>query len=278
VPCQQASNIHPLRALNIHPLLRIDLDFGLSHEARFDLFLEPIGTAFDIDRRGVMQDTVQDGRGDHRIAEDLVPLGEAPVRSHDQGALLIAAGDELEEQMRAVAIDRDVADLVDDQELGLAVELQPLFDFVFGIGLRQGRDQRHGLGEVGPVALGYGLDAERHRQMRFSYPGRAQEDDVFAVGDEPASGQVFDPLAVDRRLEGEVEVLQRFDERELGHRSADRDVLLLLGGDFPRQQLVEEVGIGHVLLGCFFQTGLELVVDPVQPQVLQVLLDTGEAH
>jgi hypothetical protein len=132
--------------LKIDPLFRVLLDFGLSDEPRFDLFSEPIRVALDIDRGRMMQDPVQDGRRDHRITEDLVPLREAAVGGQDQGAFFVAAGDELEEQMSAVPVDGDVADLVDDQEFGLAVELQPLLDPVLGVGLRKGRDQRHGLG------------------------------------------------------------------------------------------------------------------------------------
>ena len=134
----------------------------------------------------MVQDPVQDGRGDHGIAEDLVPLREAPVRGQDQRALFVPPRDELEEQMRAVPVDRDVADLVDDQELGLAVELQPLLDPVLGVGLGQRGDERHGLGEVGPVAFGDRLDAQGDRQMGLPDAGRAEEDDVLAVGDEPA--------------------------------------------------------------------------------------------
>ena len=73
-----------------------------------------------------MQDPVQDGRGDHGIAEDLVPLREASVRGQGQGPFFVPPRDELEEQMRPMSVDRDIADLVDDQELGLRVELQPL--------------------------------------------------------------------------------------------------------------------------------------------------------
>jgi hypothetical protein len=66
-----------------------------------------------------VQDPVQDGRGDDRVAEDLVPLGEAPVRGQDQGSLFVAAGDELEKQVSSVPVYGDVAGLVDDVELGL---------------------------------------------------------------------------------------------------------------------------------------------------------------
>jgi hypothetical protein len=85
--------------LKIDPLLRVILDFGLTHETRFDLFLEPLGTALDVDGRGMMQDQVQDGGRDDQIVEDLGPLREAVVGGQDQGAFLVAAGDELEEEM-----------------------------------------------------------------------------------------------------------------------------------------------------------------------------------
>jgi len=92
-----------------------------------------------------MEDPVQDGRRDDRIAENLVPLAEAAIGGQDQGPFFVSARDELKKQMSAMTIDRDIADLVDNQKLRLAVELQPLLDPILGIGLCQGRDQRHGL-------------------------------------------------------------------------------------------------------------------------------------
>ena len=225
-----------------------------------------------------MEDPVQDGRGDHRIPEDLVPLGEAAVRGQDERPLLVAAGDELEEQVSAVSVNRNVADLIDDEELGLAVELQTLLDPVLGIGLGQGRDQRHGLGEVRPVALCDRLDAQGHGQVGLPDARRAQKDDVLAVRDEPALGQFLDPLLVDRGLEGEVEALERLDVGELGERSSDGDVLLLLGGHLLGEDLVQEVGIRDVVLGGFLESRLQTFVDPIKPEMTEVVLDMGEAH
>jgi len=99
-------------------------DLGLSDETRFDLFPETIRVALDVNRCRVMKDPVEDGRGDHRIPEDFVPLREASIRGQDQRPLLISAGDKLKKEMRAMTIDRDVTDLIDDQEPRLAVELQ----------------------------------------------------------------------------------------------------------------------------------------------------------
>ena len=156
----------------------------------------------------MVQDPVQDGRGDHGIPEDLVPLGKTPVRGQDQCPFFIPPGDELKKKVSSVPVDRDITDLVYYQQLRLAIELQPLLDPVLRVGLGQGSDERHGLGEVGPVAFGDGLDAQGHGQVSLAYAWRAQEDDVLTIGDEPALRELLDPLLVDRGLEGEVEALE----------------------------------------------------------------------
>jgi hypothetical protein len=113
--------------------------------------------------------------------------------------------------------------------------------------------------------------------MGLADTGRTEEDDVLAVGDIPALGKLLDPLLVDRGLEGEVERLERLDVRELRERRAERDVLLLLRGDLLRQYLVQEVGVGDVVLGRFLESCLDPVVDPVETEVAKVVLDVVEA-
>jgi hypothetical protein len=65
-----------------------------------------------------MQDAIEDRRGDDTIAKDLTPAAEALVAGEDHRAALVPAADELEEEVGAGAIDRQVADLVDDQQPG----------------------------------------------------------------------------------------------------------------------------------------------------------------
>jgi hypothetical protein len=64
-----------------------------------------------------MEEPVENGGGNHGIAEDFSPSSEALIASKDNGSLLVAAGDELEEEISAMAIDGDIADLVNNQEL-----------------------------------------------------------------------------------------------------------------------------------------------------------------
>ena len=93
------------------PTYSRQLDFGLPDQPSLDLLLAPVGVALDVDRRQVLKDPIQDGRGDHRVAEDLDLLADAAVRGEEQGTLLTASRDELEEQMGAVPVDGDCTPL-----------------------------------------------------------------------------------------------------------------------------------------------------------------------
>ena len=57
-----------------------------------------------------------DHRGGAGAAEDLVPAAERAVAGHDQRGPLVAVGDELEEEVGGVRVERGVADLVHDQQ------------------------------------------------------------------------------------------------------------------------------------------------------------------
>jgi len=69
----------------------------------------------------------------------------------------------------------------------------------------QGGDEQHSLGdEVGPLTFGRGLDAKSDHKMRLPDARRPEQDHVLAVGDEPAFGELLDPLFVDRGLLGSI--------------------------------------------------------------------------
>ena len=67
----------------------------------------------------VVQQPVEDRGGDDRIAEHATPLGHRAVARDQHRAALVAATDELEEQVSGVGFERQVAQLVDHQQIGL---------------------------------------------------------------------------------------------------------------------------------------------------------------
>ena len=135
------------------------------------------------------------------------------------------------------AVDRQVADLVDDQQPRHGVELEPLLEPPLGVRLGERGDQVGRRGEEHAVAGLDGLEPEADRQVGLAHAGRAEHDDVVAVLDEVTARQRLDLLLVERRLIAEVEGLQRFDEGEARHAGAHGDVLGRLRGDLLGQHL-----------------------------------------
>jgi hypothetical protein len=80
------------------------------------MLTQPVAGSFDLDDDGVVKQPIEQRGGDNGIAEDLAPFGEATVGSENHSAALVASIDELEEQIAATRDDRQVSDLVDDQE------------------------------------------------------------------------------------------------------------------------------------------------------------------
>src|SRR6266508_3098595 len=93
-------------------------------------FAQAIALAFERDHRGVVDEPVDQGGGDHRVAEDLAPLLEAAVRGDRDRAAFVAAGDERQEKVGCLALQRQVADLVDDQEVVALESAELLLELV----------------------------------------------------------------------------------------------------------------------------------------------------
>ena len=80
------------------------------------MFLESVAVAFEADDVGVVNDAVDHGGGDGEVSEYVTPASKRQVARHDQGRVFVAGGHELEEQVRGVLVERDVADFIDDQQ------------------------------------------------------------------------------------------------------------------------------------------------------------------
>ena len=78
---------------------------------KFGMLAQAVAGALDLNDDGVVQQSVEQGRGDDGIAEHLAPFGEAAVGGEDHGAALVSDVDQLEEQVAAAGHDRQVADL-----------------------------------------------------------------------------------------------------------------------------------------------------------------------
>jgi hypothetical protein len=67
-------------------------------------FAQPVALAFERDHGGVVDEPVDEGGGDHGVAEDFAPGFESAVAGDNDRAAFVAAGDEREEQVRGLAL------------------------------------------------------------------------------------------------------------------------------------------------------------------------------
>ena len=125
--------------------------------------------------------TVQDGGCNGDVSEDLVPLGEGLVGSKDGRGLLIAPGDELEEQVRTLNVHGKIADLVNDEHPVLGQDLELVRQAVLKMSLFQLFNELVAVDIVGRKAMPCGHKTQGGSQMGFAYPGRAKEDHVLPV-------------------------------------------------------------------------------------------------
>ena len=202
------------------------------------MIFEPVAVTLDVDHPGMMEKPVEDGRGDDRVAEELLPVDEALVRGQDRRAFLVPVGDELKKEIGLPAVDGQIADLVDDDETGAVIRL------ALALGLLELADQRlHGR-EVDPDAVAAGLDRQGDGQMGLPDSGRAQENDVFVAGEEGQVEKLHDGLLVQMGVEEEVVLLDRLGERQPGDLQGRLDAALLPGRHLLLEQMIQEGKIG----------------------------------
>src|SRR3954451_9535348 len=81
-----------------------------------------------------------------------VPLGRRSARQPGPSSTPILTRDELEEEVRRVGLERQVAELVDDQQLRFGVVAEPVLQPPLGVRLGEGGDERRRLDEQRRVA------------------------------------------------------------------------------------------------------------------------------
>ena len=197
---------------------------------------------------GVVDEPVDERGGDHGVAEDLAPGLEAAVAGDDDRAAFVAARDEREEQVGGLAFERQVADLVDDEQAVALEASEFVVERVAVLGCLEAVDPLLGGGERDAVAGLAGLDRQRDREVRLAGAGRAEEADVAVLGDPGELGEVQDQRAFGAGLGGEVEVLERL----VGGEGGVADALARAGGvareDLGLEQRLEELLVGPALL------------------------------
>lgn len=192
-----------------------------------------------------MQEAIKSGTGHDGIAgKDVSPFREGFVGGdNDGGIFLISVADDLEEQGSSGGIQAEVADFIDDEQLGLSKHFHGMREPILGEGSSQTAGQLHGAEEEETVAEFGRQDSKGDGEMGLADSWRAQKDDVSAIGQEASGGQFFDEDFVDGGLEGEVKILDALKVGQSGKAQVCLDDATAALCEFRLQETAQEVAV-----------------------------------
>src|ERR1039458_10593632 len=78
----------------------------------------PVAGAADVEDGGGVEQPVDDGGGNHRVGEDLVPVAEAAIGGEDDRAPVVAAADHPEEPVGPGLVEGEVGEVAEDPQRG----------------------------------------------------------------------------------------------------------------------------------------------------------------
>src|SRR5271166_5622863 len=150
-------------------------------------------------------ETVQQ-RGCHLgVAEHGGPLAEAEISCDDDAGALVELAQQMEEQGPAGGAERQVAKLVEDDEIGVGEPRRDLAGFALKLLLFESVDEFDGGEEPDALAVMLdGLDADCRGEVRFACARAADQDDIVSIFKELAAMELTREGLVDLAA-GEVE-------------------------------------------------------------------------
>ena len=206
----------------------------------------PVGGPVERQDASPFEDSIDDDVGEVVVVKDCSPLVERRLvgGEHHRPSAEVPVVHDVEEYVRCVRSRRDVADLVDDQDVRLEVGLDRVLELAAAAGGGESVDELRRGDEPRSESVLDGSVGDGCREVRLPATGLAVEDHVPAFGDEVRAEEASEERLLHGGLEREVEVLECPEDREV--RSADGALdarVPALRGLFEEERS-EELGVG----------------------------------
>src|SRR4051794_39539876 len=131
---------------------RVSLRVGLAGDGSCALAGEAVaeapGLVAGVDDVRAVGEPVDDGFGEAGVVEDLGPFAEWEVGGDDQRSAFVAFGEDLEEELGGAGGQGEIAELVQDDELGSGVARDDAGEFAAAFGFLELVGQRGERGEA----------------------------------------------------------------------------------------------------------------------------------
>ena len=143
------------------------------------------GGTVEAKESSALEDAVDDGGGEVVIVEDLAPSVGVFVGGEDHGALAnVALVDDVEERIGSVVAVGEIADFIDDQDVGANEVGERTTQSALAAGGGEGIDERRGRHERRVEAVLDRAVREGDSQVRLSPTRLAEEDERAPLGHE----------------------------------------------------------------------------------------------
>lgn len=214
----------------------------------FSVF-DAIGGTLDLDHVRMMDEPIEDGRSDRIIIEDLAPILERAVGGEDHGALFVTVGHDLEEKVGAILVERQEAQLIDDEEFRRAETVDGARKGVIGLGGGEGVDEIGGGDPKGFNFILAGGVGEGQGDVGLTNAGRAHEDEIGIGVDEVEGEGIEDEGFGNGGGMGPVEGVQSLDAWDFSVFHANTDNTFMSKGILGREEPCEKFQVGNIFKG-----------------------------
>src|ERR1700689_3203203 len=200
---------------------------------------EPPAVVAGLDDVAMMGQTVEQCGRHLGVAKNTRPFAECEIGCHDHRCLLIEPADQVEQQLSASLCERQIAELVEDDEI-LAAQIVGQASRPSGSAL--GLKSVDQINDIEESASGTTTNAGASNcdgEMTLPGTGPADQHNVALMRQEVAADQVAHQGLVDRRAV-EAEVVDVLGQRQLGDGDLILDRTRLLLTDFGGQQITDD--------------------------------------
>ena len=223
--------------------------------------------AFERENVGMVSEAIDQGDGTGGVGEDGVPAFEREIGRDQDRAVLVAATDDLKEEVCGARIVGQVSDLIDGEECGPGVVPQAAFEGPRGFLPVEVEEQVRGGDEAGGVP---GEDRGLHDVLGehgLPEPLRADEEHVVGTVEEIEREDPLQGGAVEGGGPVPIPVGQGFEAAEPGRGEAAFDTAPLAVLEFGGDDALEQHGGTPAPLGGLRDEIVEVVggARPVEP-------------
>ena len=155
----------------------------------------------------MMREAVQQRGGHLGIAKDAGPFAEAEVCRDDDAGAFVELAEQMEQHRTARGTERQVPELVEDNEIGMDKPIGDLARSSLRLLLLERVDQLDGREEPDTLVMMLdGLNADCRRDVRLARAGTADQDNVVGVVEELAAVKLAHERLVDLAA-GKIEAI-----------------------------------------------------------------------